>query len=300
MFQFYETETWLRSASSCLLFFGVFANLFSLAAVRNAAKADINQPHKAYVRHTNYMQHASDAFLNFLTIPLIHFFGPVLALHVQAIPSAVVIWMQVLRSISRTASLAGPFACFKLTSVYKGSMVTMVYISSFLVALYATTFNYIIFIHIFHDFQDKMVWMSWMMAVQGWILPGVILLFSNIAYLVAIWLNERQNKKSGLVAPSGWKLWIAAYGFLITLLFISSTAGSMLAHPIHQEVLSESNLTATSSKTLSNLTSLHSILLNTLLSILNPLLSFICLEKYRGNCVDLMNLWQRKVINYFN
>ena len=190
--------------------------------------------------------------------------------------------------------------CFKLTSVYKGSMVTMVYVSSFLVALYATTFNYIIFIHIFHDFQDKMVWMSWMMAVQGWILPGVILLFSNIAYLVAIWLNERQNKKSGLVAPSGWKLWIAAYGFLITLLFISSTAGSMLAHPIHQEVLSESNLTATSSKTLSNLTSLHSILLNTLLSILNPLLSFICLEKYRGNCVDLMNLWQRKVINYFN
>ena len=82
-------------------------------------------------------------------------------------------------------------------------MVTMVYASSFLVALYATTFNYIIFIHIFHDFQDKMVWMSWMMAVQGWILPGVILLFSNIAYLVTLWLNERQNKKSGLVAPSG-------------------------------------------------------------------------------------------------
>ena len=180
-------------------------------------------------------------------------------------------------------------------------MVTIVYVSSFLVALYATIFNYIIFIHIFHDFQDKMVmWMSWMMAVQGWILPGVILLFSNIAYLVTLWLNERQNKKSGLVAPSGWKLWIAAYGFLITLLFISSTAGSMLAHPIHQKVLSESNLTATSSKTLANLTPLHSILLPTLLSFLNPLLSFICLEKYRGDCVDLMNLWQRKVIDYFN
>ena len=101
--------------------------------------------------------------------------------------------------------------------------------------------------------------------------------------------------KNGLVVPYGWKLWIAAYSFLIALIFISTTAGSILAHPVHQEVL----LQEPKSKILASLTPLHSLLLPTLLSLLNPLLQFICLEKYREDFMDLLNLWQRKLTSYF-
>ena len=120
-----STETWLLLASIGILLIGGLANLFSLAVVKNAAKADVNRPHKAFIRHTNYLQHASDASLNFLTILLLlslsHFQYPLLASHLQAVPIAVVVWVHLLRSISRTASLVGPFACFKLTSVYRSA-----------------------------------------------------------------------------------------------------------------------------------------------------------------------------------
>ena len=274
-----ETETWLQFASSGLLLLGVFANLFSLAVVKNAAEADVNHKHETYIRHTNYVRHASDAFLNLLTIPLIHLKDTLLASHVQAIPIAAVVWTHVLKSVSRTAVLANPFACFKLTSVYKKSMVGLVYASTFLVVLYTAIFNFIIFFDIFHDFRNTAPLMT---AVQGWILPGAILLIFNIAYLVTVWWNERENMKTGVVARYGWKLWIAAYGFLIALLFISTTAGSILAHPVHQKLLLQED----KSKILA------SLLLPTLLSLLNPLLQAICLEKYRQDCKDLLNLWQ--------
>ena len=274
-----ETETWILLASSGLLLIGAFANLFSVAVVRNGAKADVNHHHKAYVRHTNYVQHASDAFLNLLTIPLIHLKDTLLASHIQAIPVAAVVWMHVLRSVSRTALLTETFVCFKLTSVYRKSMVGLVYASTFLVVLYAIIFNFIIFFDIFHNFRNTA---SLMLAVQGWIVPGAILLISNVAYLVAVWRNARENMRTGLVARYGWKLWIAAYGFLIALLFISTTAGSILAHPVHQKLL----LLEDKSKILA------SLLLPTLLSLLNPLLQAICLEKFRRDCIDLLNLWQ--------
>ena len=293
-----DTETWLLWASSGLLLCGCFANLFSLAAVKNAAKADVNHPKRAYARHTNYLQHASDAFLNILTIPLIHLRDPLLASHIQAIPIALVIWMHVLRSVSRTARLAQPLLWSKLMSDYKDSIVGMVYFSSVLVFLYTTVFNFSIFFDILHSFHDAS---SWMMATQGWILPGVLLLVSNIALLVTIWLNGRQNKRTGLEVRYGWQLWIAGYGFLTTLIFISTTATSILAHPVHNKVLLQHHLTETRSKILTTLTPLHStLLLPTLLSLLNPLLCFICIEKFRGDCVDLMNLLQRRLARCFN
>ena len=281
---------WAPLASMVLLLIGGLANLFSLVAVKNAAKDDVNRPHKAFIRHTNYLQHASDASLNFLTIFLIpcsHSRSPAhLASHIQAVPVAVVVWVHLLRSISQTASLVGPFPCFKLTSVYRETMVGMAYFSCFLVAFYAFIFNFnVIIFDILHGHQDEMVWM---MAVQGWILPGVILFVSNVIYLVQIWLNERENRKTGMVVRYGWKLWIAVYGFLITFLFIGATAGSILAHPIHQKLLLQEELAAAGSK----ISPLHSLLLPTILSLLNPLLQAICLEKYRGDCVDLINLWK--------
>ena len=283
----FNSESWLLLLGIGLLFIGGLANLFSLAAVKNAAKADVNRPHKAYVRHTNYLQHAADASLNFLTILLIlslsHFQYPLLASHIQAVPIAVVVWVHILRSISRTAILVGPFACFTLTSVYRNVMVGMAYASTFLVALYTIIFNFMITYDILHDYQDKMVWMSWMMTVQGLILPGAILLVSNLIYLVQIWLNVRENRKTGMVVRYGWKLWIAAYGFFIALLFTSTTA---LAHPMHQKLLLLDHLATAGSK----ITPLHSLLLPALLSLLNPLIQAICLEKYRGDCVDLLNL----------
>ena len=68
----FDSNTWLLVASSVLLFLGGLSNLFCLAAVKNSAKAEASQPYKAYVRHTKYLQHAVDAFLNFFTILLIH------------------------------------------------------------------------------------------------------------------------------------------------------------------------------------------------------------------------------------
>ena len=288
----FNNETWLLLASIGLLLISGLASLFSLAAVKNAAKADVNRPYKAFIRHTNYLQHASDASLNFSSILLIiwlsHVQNPFLASHIQAVLIAVVVWVHVLRSISRTASLVGPFACFKLTSVHREAMVGMAYASCFLVALYAFIFNLVIIFDIFHDYQDKMVWMSWLMVVQGWILPGVILFVSNVIYLVQIGLNERENRKTGMVVRYGWKLWIAVYGFLITFLFIGATAGSILAHPMHQKLLLQEELAAAGSK----IPPLHSLLMPATLSLLNPLLQAICLEKYRGDCVDLLNLWK--------
>ena len=297
-----ETEVWLLSVSSGLLLCGCFANIFSLAAVKKAAKADLNHlgvshPKRAFARHTNYLQHASDAFLNFLTIPLIHLQDPLLAYHIQAIPIAVVVWMHALRSISRTTRFARPFLWSKLMSNFKDSMVAMAYVSSLLVFLYATVSNALIYFDILHNFRETILWM---MAVQGWILPGVILLVSNKALFVTIWLNERQKKRTGLVVRYGWQLWIAGYGFLTTLIFISTTAISLLAHPLHKEVALDDQLTATRNKILVNLSPLHSILLPTVLSVLNPLLSFICIEKFRGDCTDLMSQWQRKLTSCFN
>ena len=281
-----DTETWLLWASSGLLLCGCFANLFSLAAVKNAAKADVNHPKRAYARHTNYLQHASDAFLNILTIPLIHLRDPLLASHIQAIPVALVIWMHVLRSVSRTARFAQPLLWSKLMSDYKDSIVVMVYFSSVLVFLYTTVFNFSIFFDILHNFGDT-IW--WMVAVQGWILPGVILLVANVAFLVTIWLNGRENKREGLVVHYGYQLSIAAYGFLTALIFISTTTVSILVHPLPKEVLLQEHLTAT----------LTPLLLPTLLSLLNPLLCFI-FPKFRSRCKELMNLLQRNLASCFN
>ena len=294
-----DTETWLQSSSSVLLLCGCFANLFSLAAVKNSANSDIDHlgigsPKQAYARHTNYLQHASDAFLNFLTVPLIHLQNPLLASHIQAIPIAVVVWMHVLRSISRTARLARPFLWSRLMSDYKNSMVGMAYLSSLLVFLYTTVFNFSIFFDIVHNFRDTI---SWMMAAQGWILPGVILLVANVALLVTIWLNGRENKRDGLVVNYGYQLRIAAYGLLTTLIFISTTTASMLAHPLHKEVLLQKNLTATGNQ--DTLTPLHSILLPTLLSLLNPPLCLI-FPKFRRRCKELMIILQGNLASCFN
>ena len=292
----FNNETWLLLASIGLLLISGLANLFSLAAVKNAAKADVNRPYKAFIRHTNYLQHASDASLNFSSILLIiwlsHVQNPFLASHIQAVLIAVVVWVHVLRSISRTASLVGPFACFKLTSVHRETMVGMAYFSCFLVAFYAFIFNFnVIIFDILHGHQDEMVWM---MAVQGWILPGVILFVSNVIYLVQIWLNERENRKTGMVVRYGWKLWIAAYGFLITFLFIGATTGSILAHPLHQKLLLQEEVAIkippSQAEKLERCDLFLSIFLPATLSLLNPLLQAICLEKYREDCVDLLNL----------
>ena len=86
--------------------------------VKEKFKADVNRPHKAYVRHTNYLQNASDAFLNLLNIPLIHLKDTLLASHIQAIPIAEVVWMHILKSVSRTVVTAETFFCFKVTSVH--------------------------------------------------------------------------------------------------------------------------------------------------------------------------------------
>ena len=286
-----DTETWLHSSSSVLLLCGCFANLFSLAAVKNSANSDINHlgigsPKQAYARHTNYLQHASDAFLNLLTIPLIHLQDPLLASHIQAIPLAVVVWMHVLRSISRTARLARPFLWARLMSDYKDSMVGMAYVSALVVFLYTTVFNLSIFFDILHNFGDTV---SWMVAVQGWILPGVILLVANVAFLVTIWLNGRENKRGGLVVHYGYQLRIFVYGLLAALIFISTTTVSILIFPLHKEVLLQEHLTAT----------LTPLLLPTLLSLLNPLLCFI-FPKFRSRCKELMNLLQRNLASCFN
>ena len=289
---------WFLLASMVLLLIGCLANLFSLVAVKNAAKDDVNRPHKAFIRHTNYLQHASDASLNFLTIFLIpcsHSRSPAhLASHIQAVPVAVVVWVHLLRSISQTASLVGPFPCFKLTSVYRETMVGMAYFSCFLVAFYAFIFNFNVSqqrLNISHGYQDEMVWM---MAVQGWILPGVILFVSNVIYLVQIWLNERENRKTGMVVRYGWKLWIAVYGFLITFLFMGATTGSILVHPLHQKLLLQEEVAIkippSHAGRLERCDLFLSIFLPATLSLLNPLLQAICLEKYRGDCADLLNL----------
>ena len=88
-------------------------------------------------------------------------------------------------------------------SDYKDSIVGMVYFSSVLVFLYTTVFNFSIFFDILHNFGDTVLWM---VAVQGWILPGVILLVANVAFLVTIWLNGRENKREGLVVHYGYQL----------------------------------------------------------------------------------------------
>ena len=283
----FDSNTWLLVASSVLLFLGGIANLFCLAAVKNSAKAEANQPYKAYVRHTKYLQHAVDAFLNFFTILLIHLPYTAPAHHIQAVPAALVVWAHILRSFSRTASLAAPFAFFKLTAVYREAMVVFVYASSFFVFLYSTIFNSLIFFDVLQDFQDKMVWTTWMMTIQNWILPGVILIIFNVTYLVLILLNERENRKMGMNLRYGWKLWIAVYGFSTTLIFIGANGGSIFAHPLFQKLLPEDLTIQLGTK----ITPVHALLLPTLLSLLNPLLQTICLEKFRENCSDLLNTW---------
>ena len=283
----FDSNTWLLVASSVLLFLGGLANLFCLAAVKNSAKAEASQPYKAYVRHTKYLQHAVDAFLNLFTILLIHLPYSVLTHHIQAVPAAVVVWAHILRSVSRTASLAAPFAFFKLTAVYREAMVVFVYASSFLVALYTTIFNSLAFFDILRDFQDEMVWVTWMMTIQNWILPGVILISFNVTYLVLILLNERENRKMGMNLRYGWKLWIAVYGFSTTLIFIGSNGGFIMAHPLSQKVLPEDLTIEVGTK----ITPHYTLLLPNLLSLLNPLLQTICLQKFREDCVDLLNTW---------
>ena len=283
----FDSNTWLLVASSVLLFLGGLSNLFCLAAVKNSAKAEANQPYKAYVRHTKYLQHAVDAFLNFFTILLIHLPYSVLTHHIQAVPAALVVWAHILRSFSRTASLAAPFAFFKLTAVYREAMVVFVYASSFFVFLYTTIFNSLIFFDILQDFQDEVVWVNWIMTIQNWILPGVILIIFNVTYLVLILLNERENRKMGMNLRYGWKLWIAVYGFSTTLIFIGANGGSIFAHPLFQKLLPEDLTIQLGTK----ITPVHALLLPTLLSLLNPLLQTICLEKFRENCSDLLNTW---------
>ena len=153
-----DTEIWVLSTSSGLLLCRCFSNLFSLPAVKNAAKADLNhlgvsQPKRAYARQTNYLQHASDAFLNLLTIPLIHLQDPLLASHLQEIPIAIVVWMHVLRSINQTARLARPFLWSRLMTINKDSMVGMVYVSSLLIFLFTTVFNLCIFFDILPNYR---------------------------------------------------------------------------------------------------------------------------------------------------
>jgi len=283
----FDSNTWLLAASSVLLVLGGLANLFCLAAMKNSAKAEASQPYKAYVRHTKYLQHAVDAFLNFFTILLIHLPYTVLTHHIQAVPAAVVVWAHILRSVSRTASLAAPFAFFKLTAVYREAMVVFVYASSSLVALYTTIFNSLIFFDILRDFQGKMVWTTWMMTIQNWILPGVILIIFNVTYLVLILMNERENRKMGMNLRYGWKLWIAVYGFSTTVIFIGANGGSIIAHPLSHKVLPGDLTIEVGTK----ITPLHALLLPTLLSLLNPLLQAICLEKFREDCSNLLNAW---------
>ena len=97
-----------------------------------------------------------------------------------------------------------------------------------------------------------------------------------------------------MVVRYGWKLWIAVYGFLITFLFIGATAGSILAHPLHQKLLLQEEVAIkippSQAERLERCDLFLSIFLPATLSLLNPLLQAIYLEKYRGDCMDLLNL----------
>ena len=73
----------------------------------------------------------------------------------------------------------------------KDSMVGMVYVSSLLIFLFTTVFNLCIFFDILPNYRGTFLWVT---AAQGWILPGVLLLISNITCLQ----NTIWNKKGYL------------------------------------------------------------------------------------------------------
>ena len=109
----------------------------------------------------------------------------------------------------------------------------------------------------------------------------------NVTYLILILLNERENRKMGMNLRYDWKLWIAVYGFSTTLIFIGANGGSIIAHPLSHKVLPEDLTIEVGTK----ITPLYTLLLPNLLSLLNPLLQTICLQKFREDCVDLLNAW---------